>query len=69
MARAADLAGIQFRVLNRRKGAAVRGPRAQCDRALYRNAVQGLLGEVHGLSVAQGEAVDLDIVEGKVRAV
>ena len=69
MARAADLAGIQFRVLNRRKGAAVRGPRAQCDRVLYRNAVQGLLGEVHGLSVAQGEAVDLDIVEGKVQAV
>src|SRR6516165_11794446 len=66
MARAADLAGIQFRVLNRRKGAAVRGPRAQCDRALYRKAVQGLLAEVRGLSIAQGEAVDLDIIRGKV---
>jgi tRNA uridine 5-carboxymethylaminomethyl modification enzyme len=69
MARAADLAGIQFRVLNRRKGAAVRGPRAQCDRSLYRRAVQGLLSEVDGLSIAQGEAVDLDIVEGKIRGV
>jgi tRNA uridine 5-carboxymethylaminomethyl modification enzyme len=69
MARAADLAGIQFRVLNRRKGAAVRGPRAQCDRALYRKAVQGLLAEVRGLSIAQGEAVDLDIIRGKVHAV
>ena len=69
MARAADLAGIQFRVLNRRKGAAVRGPRAQCDRSLYRKAVQGLLAEVEGLSIAQGEAVDLDIVEGETRGV
>jgi tRNA uridine 5-carboxymethylaminomethyl modification enzyme len=69
MARAADLAGIQFRVLNRRKGAAVRGPRAQCDRSLYRNAVQGLLAAAEGLSIVQGEAVDLDISEGKIRAV
>jgi tRNA uridine 5-carboxymethylaminomethyl modification enzyme len=69
MARAADLAGIQFRVLNRRKGAAVRGPRAQCDRSLYRKAVQLLLSEVDGLVIEQGEAVDLDIVGGTIRAV
>ena len=56
MARAADLAGIQFRVLNRRKGAAVRGPRAQCDRSLYRNAVQGLLAEVSGLERRAGRS-------------
>ena len=69
MARAADLGGIQFRVLNRRKGAAVRGPRAQCDRRLYRRAVQALLAETEGLTVEQGEAVDLDIAAGRVRAV
>ena len=69
MARAADLAGIQFRVLNRRKGAAVRGPRAQCDRSLYRKAVQALLAEIDGLVVEQGEAVDLDIADGKIHAV
>ncbi|SED06955.1 tRNA uridine 5-carboxymethylaminomethyl modification enzyme [Rhizobiales bacterium GAS188] len=69
MARAADLAGIQFRVLNRRKGAAVRGPRAQCDRALYRQAVQRLLAKTDGLAIEEGEAADLDIVEGEVQAV
>src|SRR5580700_3360343 len=51
MWRAADLAGIQFRVLNRRKGAVVRGPRAECDRSLYRRAIEGLRGEINGLHV------------------
>src|SRR6267154_5282386 len=49
MGRAADRAGIQFRVLNRSKGAAVRGPRAQADRKLYRQAVSELLAETAGL--------------------
>ncbi|MGL5447565.1 MAG: tRNA uridine-5-carboxymethylaminomethyl(34) synthesis enzyme MnmG [Rhabdaerophilum sp.] len=63
MARAIDRAGIHFKMLNRSKGAAVRGPRAQADRKLYRAAIQDLLLEQHGLSVVEGEVIDL-IVEG-----
>ncbi len=51
MARAADAAGIHFKLLNRSKGAAVRGPRAQADRALYRAAIQDLLAAQPGLRV------------------
>jgi tRNA uridine 5-carboxymethylaminomethyl modification enzyme len=56
MARAADAAGIQFRVLNRRKGPAVQGPRAQADRKLYRRAMQDLIAATANLAVVEGEA-------------
>ncbi len=62
MARAIDRAGIQFRVLNRSKGPAVRGPRAQADRALYRAAIRDLLAE-HDNLVIEAAAVDDLIVE------
>jgi len=66
---AADRAGIQFRVLNRSKGPAVRGPRAQADRKLYRLAMQVLIQNTRGLSVVEGEASDLVIEEGRVAGV
>lgn len=59
MGRAADRAGIQFRVLNRSKGPAVHGPRAQTDRALYRRAVQELLAAIPGLDIAAGSVEGL----------
>ncbi|KDD72298.1 glucose inhibited division protein A, partial [Helicosporidium sp. ATCC 50920] len=59
MGRAADEAGIQFRVLNASKGPAVRGPRAQMDRALYKAAMQRALGAVPGLEVHDGAVVDV----------
>ncbi len=59
MGRAIDRGGIQFRMLNRSKGPAVRGPRAQADRKLYRQAVQDLLAEQAGLDIVEGGVVDL----------
>jgi tRNA uridine 5-carboxymethylaminomethyl modification enzyme len=59
MGLAADAAGIQFRLLNRRKGPAVQGPRTQADRRLYREAVQALLSAQDGLEIVEGEVVDL----------
>ena len=59
MGQAADAAGIQFRLLNRRKGPAVQGPRAQADRELYRAAVQTELSTRESVSIIEGEVVDL----------
>src|SRR5215469_15959951 len=61
MARAIDQAGIQFRMLNRSKGPAVRGPRAQADRRLYRQAMQRILAEQSGLEIRAGAAENLVI--------
>lgn len=66
MGRVGDAGGIQFRVLNRRKGPAVRGPRAQADRKLYAAAMQVAIRETGGLSVVEGEADELIVVEGRV---
>lgn len=66
MGRVADRAGIQFRLLNRRKGPAVRGPRTQADRKLYREAMQQEIGETANLDVIEGDAFDLDVQNGKI---
>src|SRR3978361_2355822 len=66
MGRAADQGGIQFRVLNRRKGPAVQGPRAQADRKLYAAAIQTAIRETPGLTGVEGEADDLLIDNGVV---
>ena len=69
MGRIIDQSGIQFRVLNRRKGPAVRGPRAQADRELYRNAMRRELECLDGLTIIEGEAQDFDINENEIRSV
>ncbi|MGY3449129.1 tRNA uridine-5-carboxymethylaminomethyl(34) synthesis enzyme MnmG [Bradyrhizobium sp. USDA 4353] len=66
MGRVADAGGIQFRVLNRRKGPAVRGPRAQADRKLYAVAMQAAIRETVNLSVIEGEADELAVANGRV---
>ncbi len=69
MGRVADQGGIQFRVLNRRKGPAVRGPRAQADRKLYAAAMQAALREIANLQIIEAEADDLLIENGRVTGV
>jgi tRNA uridine 5-carboxymethylaminomethyl modification enzyme len=66
MGRAADRGGIQFRVLNRRKGPAVRGPRAQADRKLYAAAMQQAIRATAGLTVIEAEADDLVVSDGRI---
>ncbi len=66
MGRIADLGGIQFRVLNRRKGPAVRGPRAQADRKLYATAMQAAIRAIPNLDVIEAEADDLVIANNRV---
>ena len=67
MGRAADAAGIHFKLLNRSKGPAVRGPRAQVDRALYRSAIQAFLRETTGLTVLGDPAEDLVVDGGRLQ--
>jgi tRNA uridine 5-carboxymethylaminomethyl modification enzyme len=69
MGKAIDRSGIQFRMLNASKGAAVQGPRAQADRKLYRQAIQSLLGEQNNLTLADGGADDFMITDGQIRGV
>jgi tRNA uridine 5-carboxymethylaminomethyl modification enzyme len=66
MGRVADAGGIQFRMLNRRKGPAVRGPRAQADRKLYAAAMQEALRQTPNLVIVEGEVDDLVLVDGRV---
>ena len=69
MGRVADAGGIQFRMLNRRKGPAVRGPRAQADRKLYAAAMQAALRQTANLTVIEGEADNLVLANGRVTGV
>ncbi|KAF0177102.1 MAG: tRNA uridine 5-carboxymethylaminomethyl modification enzyme [Alphaproteobacteria bacterium] len=69
MGRVADAAGIQFRLLNRSKGPAVRGPRAQSDRKLYKQAMQAALAELPGLTILEDAAEDLVVEGGAVAGV
>lgn len=69
MARAIDRAGIHFKMLNRSKGPAVRGPRAQADRKLYRLAIADLLANETDVDIITGEATDIGVFDGRVTSV
>lgn len=69
MGRAIDRAGIHYKMLNASRGPAVRGPRAQADRALYKKAVQSILGEYENLEIVEAEADDLIIENSRVQGV
>ncbi|HEY5347814.1 MAG TPA: tRNA uridine-5-carboxymethylaminomethyl(34) synthesis enzyme MnmG, partial [Rhizomicrobium sp.] len=69
MGRVADASGIQFRLLNRRKGPAVRGPRAQADRKLYRAAMQGALAATPNLEIRAASVEDLIVRNGRIAGI
>jgi len=69
MARVADAGGIQFRMLNRKKGPAVRGPRTQADRKLYREAMLREIEAIENLDIIEGDAFDLRVEDGVVTGV
>ena len=69
MASSADEAGIQFRLLNRKKGPAVQGPRVQADRLLYQNSIKKALKSIKNLAIVEGEVVDLVGSQDEVRGV
>jgi tRNA uridine 5-carboxymethylaminomethyl modification enzyme len=69
MGRAADEGGIQFRVLNKRKGPAVQGPRAQADRKLYASSVQRQLSSFGGIDIVEDEAIDIALADGSINGV
>ena len=67
MAKAIDKGGIQFRMLNESRGAAVRGPRAQADRDLYKKAVLEILKNQKGIDIIEGSVEDIGIKNNKIR--
>ena len=69
MGRAIDRAGIQFRMLNKSRGPAVHGPRAQADRRLYRNAIQALLTQQENLTILEGAVADIQTNQGRVSGI
>lgn len=69
MGRVADAGGIQFRMLNRKKGPAVRGPRTQADRRLYKDAMQAAIAAIDNLTVIEGDAYDIEFDRGIITAV
>ena len=69
MARAADLSGIHYRILNATKGQAVRATRVQTDRNLYKEAIQGLIKETEGVKIIEASVEDLLIKKGKITGV
>jgi tRNA uridine 5-carboxymethylaminomethyl modification enzyme len=69
MGRAADAGGIQFRMLNRKKGPAVRGPRTQADRRLYRESMLSEISAIQNLTIVEGDAFDLSIRDGRIAGV
>ena len=69
MGRATDRASLHYRLLNRRKGAAVQGPRAQTDRALYKRAIRFFLSQYPALTIAEGAVIDIIVEKEAVSGV